>query len=32
MQDYLLKLRRKHSNGKRFSPRTGKLPLGRPRK
>ena len=32
MFDYLTKLRRKHSGGEPFKPRTGKLPVGRPRK
>ena len=32
MLDYLTKLRRKHTGGKRFEPRAGKLPVGRPRK
>jgi hypothetical protein len=32
MYDYLAKLRRKHTKGQRFKPRTGSLPLGRPRK
>jgi hypothetical protein len=32
MVDYLAKLRRRHSDGKPFRPRTGELPLGRPRK
>lgn len=32
MFEYLMKLRRKRNGGKPFEPRTGELPLGRPRK